>query len=51
MRAARRPEPSYGVDADGDSYPATDGKYGLGIRVERLRNGTRRLWHDGSDRG
>jgi hypothetical protein len=31
--------------------PATDGKYGLGLHVERLRDGTRRLWHDGSNRG
>lgn len=30
--------------------PATDGKYGLGLQVERLRDGTRRLWHDGSNR-
>jgi hypothetical protein len=31
--------------------PATDGQYGLGLHVERLRGGTRRLWHDGSNRG
>jgi hypothetical protein len=39
-----------------DNYPArvparTDRKYGLGLEVERLRDGTRRLWHDGSNRG
>jgi CubicO group peptidase (beta-lactamase class C family) len=31
--------------------PATDGNYGLGLHVERLRDGTPRLWHDGSNRG
>ena len=31
--------------------PATDGLYGLGLHVERLRDGTRRVWHDGSNRG
>jgi CubicO group peptidase (beta-lactamase class C family) len=31
--------------------PATDGKYGLGLHIERLRDGTKRLWHDGSNRG
>lgn len=31
--------------------PATNGKYGLGLHLERLRDGTRRLWHDGSNRG
>lgn len=31
--------------------PATDGDFGLGLRVERLRDGTRRLSHDGSNRG
>ena len=31
--------------------PATDAEYGLGLHVERLRDGTRRLWHDGSNPG
>ena len=31
--------------------PATDGQNGLGLHIERLRDGTRRLWHDGSNRG
>ena len=39
------------ADALAAPAPATDGQYGLGLHVERLRGGTRRLWHDGSNRG
>ena len=31
--------------------PHTDGRFGLGVHVEQLRDGTRRLWHDGANRG
>lgn len=30
---------------------ATGGSYGLGLHTERTRDGGRRLWHDGSNRG